>query len=100
MSQFADGGMVATKPYVSSGQYINKMSNYCSSCQYDVKKKTGEHACPFNSLYWHFLDRHQKVLTRNPRIGMMYRHWDNLEEAQRQAVLDQAETYLANINRL
>lgn len=54
MSQFADGGMVATKPYVSSGQYINKMSNYCSSCQYDVKKKTGEHACPFNSLYWHF----------------------------------------------
>ncbi|WP_340202905.1 cryptochrome/photolyase family protein [Ascidiimonas sp. W6] len=72
MSQYADGGIVATKPYVSSGSYINKMSNYCSSCHYNVKDKTGDKACPFNSLYWHFLDDKRKQLENNPRMGMMY----------------------------
>ncbi|WP_051786236.1 cryptochrome/photolyase family protein [Endozoicomonas numazuensis] len=52
MSQFSDGGLLASKPYAASGNYINKMSDYCKSCHYDVKRKTGEHACPFNSLYW------------------------------------------------
>ena len=66
MSQFADGGIVATKPYVSSGSYINKMSNYCKDCHYKVSKKTEEDACPFNSLYWNFLDdKKEKVLGRN-----------------------------------
>ena len=55
MSQWADGGIVATKPYVSSGSYIHKMSNYCETCKYDRTKRTGENACPFNSLYWNFL---------------------------------------------
>ena len=71
MSQFADGGILATKPYVSSGNYINKMSNYCSSCHYSVKDKFGETACPFNSLYWNFLDEKKEHFKNNQRMGMM-----------------------------
>ena len=72
MSQFADGGKIATKPYVSSGSYINKMSNYCSDCVYNVKEKTTEDACPFNSLYWNFLDDKRAYLEDNYRMKMMY----------------------------
>lgn len=72
MSQYADGGKIATKPYVSSGSYINKMSNYCSSCHYKVKEKTGPNACPFNSLYWNFLDDKKTKLFTNQRMRMMY----------------------------
>lgn len=72
MSQFADGGMIATKPYVSSGSYINKMSNYCSGCKYNVKERLGESACPFNSLYWNFLDDKRPQLASNFRMKMMY----------------------------
>jgi len=72
MSQFADGGLIATKPYVSSGSYINKMSNYCSSCKYNVKERLGENACPFNSLYWNFLDDKRPQLSKNFRMKMMY----------------------------
>ena len=72
MSQFADGGILATKPYVSSGSYVNKMSNYCTGCSYDKKKRIGEDACPFNSLYWNFLDDKKEELRGNNRMGMMY----------------------------
>jgi deoxyribodipyrimidine photolyase-related protein len=72
MSQFADAGMVATKPYVSSGSYINKMSNYCKDCHYSVHEKEGEKACPFNSLYWNFLAEKYHLLRDNPRMQMMY----------------------------
>jgi len=71
MSQFADGGIVATKPYVSSGSYINKMSNYCKDCHYNVNKKEGEEACPFNSLYWNFLDDKREHFKDNQRMNMM-----------------------------
>ncbi len=71
MSQFADGGIVATKPYVSSANYINKMSNYCSDCQYSHTKKIGEDACPFNALYWNFLDEKKEHFKNNRRMGMM-----------------------------
>ncbi|GEQ87116.1 cryptochrome/photolyase family protein [Patiriisocius marinistellae] len=71
MSQFADGGIVATKPYVSSGSYINKMSNYCGKCFYNVKLKTEDNACPFNSLYWNFLDDKRKFFKTNNRMAMM-----------------------------
>ncbi len=71
MSQFADGGIVATKPYVSSGSYINKMSNYCKGCHYKVSKKTEEDACPFNALYWNFLDEKQQYFKDNQRMRMM-----------------------------
>lgn len=72
MSQYADGGILATKPYVSSGSYVNKMSNYCANCCYDKKKRIGENACPFNSLYWNFLDDKREELRGNNRMGMMY----------------------------
>jgi len=71
MSQYADGGLVATKPYISSGSYINKMSNYCKGCHYKVSKKTEEDACPFNALYWNFLDDKRVHFAKNQRMSMM-----------------------------
>jgi deoxyribodipyrimidine photolyase-related protein len=71
MSQYADGGILATKPYVSSGSYIQKMSNYCDSCHYKVKDKFGDNACPFNSLYWNFLDDKKSHFQNNQRMAMM-----------------------------
>ena len=71
MSQYADNGILATKPYVSSGNYIKKMSNYCDKCHYNAKDKLGEKACPFNSLYWNFLDEKKEHFANNQRMGMM-----------------------------
>jgi deoxyribodipyrimidine photolyase-related protein len=100
MSQFADGGIVGTKPYVSSATYIDKMSNYCGNCHYKKEIKTGEKACPFNSLYWNFYDRNEDKLAKNPRIGMMYNVWRKMEQSQKTALLNQAEIYLSKINEL
>ncbi|MFC3416682.1 cryptochrome/photolyase family protein [Algoriphagus hitonicola] len=98
MSQFADGGIVGTKPYVSSANYIKKQGNYCDHCAYSHKEKVGEKACPFNSFYWHFYDRNRDKLEKNPRIGMAYRTWDKMKN--KQEILDQAEKYLNNIDSL
>ena len=100
MSQYADGGIVATKPYISSANYIRKMSDYCDNCAYDHKKRTGAHACPFNSLYWDFLHRHRSKLEKNPRIGMMYRSWDRMKDDTREGLLVQAARYRADLNAL
>ncbi|MDN3677536.1 cryptochrome/photolyase family protein [Flavobacterium paronense] len=100
MSQFADGGIVGTKPYVSSAAYIDKMSNYCGSCFYKKDLKTGEKACPFNSLYWNFYDRNEDKLSKNPRIGMMYNVWRKMKPETKTALLEQADYYLKNINEL
>ncbi|TDB63491.1 cryptochrome/photolyase family protein [Arundinibacter roseus] len=100
MSQFADGGLIGTKPYVSSANYIDKMSSYCDGCFYDKKKKIGEKACPFNSLYWHFYNRHEALLQKNPRIGMVYPTWKRMKEADREGIIKQAELYLDQINDL
>lgn len=94
MSQFADGGIVGTKPYVSSANYIKKMSNYCKGCHYDPSIRHGDKACPFNSLYWHFYDRHRDKLARNPRIGMMYRTWDKMNPDEKMKILQHAEDLL------
>lgn len=98
MSQFADGGIVGTKPYVSSANYIHKMGNYCNHCAYSHTKKTGEGACPFNSLYWHFYDRNRDKLENNPRIGMAYRTLDKLKN--KEELMNQAEEYLKNLEDL
>lgn len=100
MSQWADGGRVATKPYVSSANYIHKMSDYCLQCAYDHKKSHGEAACPFNCLYWDFVDRHRGRLQKNPRIGMMYRIWEQKEKSEKARILKQAEAYKKDLNRL
>jgi deoxyribodipyrimidine photolyase-related protein len=100
MSQFADGGIVGTKPYVSSASYIDKMSNYCGSCYYKKSTKTGDKACPFNSLYWNFYDKNESKLAKNPRIGMMYNVWRKMKPEDKTALLEQADFYLKNINNL
>jgi len=100
MSQFADGGIVGTKPYVSTANYIDKMSHYCGSCFYNKKEKIGEKSCPFNSLYWNFYDKHTDKLAKNPRIGMAYRLWNKMDGEKRAAILEQAEKHLANIENL
>ncbi|MFN3236914.1 MAG: cryptochrome/photolyase family protein [Pseudomonadales bacterium] len=100
MSQAADNGIMATKPYAASGNYINKMSDYCKGCYYKVKEKTGERACPFNSLYWHFMHKHRAELEKNPRIGMVYRNWDKNSQQEQKLVLDRAQWCLDNINQL
>jgi deoxyribodipyrimidine photolyase-related protein len=98
MSQFADGGVVGSKPYVSSGAYIDRMSDYCGGCTYSVKDKSGLKACPFNLLYWHFLTRHRGRFEGNPRMAQMYRTWDRMDETHRATVLRDAETFLARLD--
>ncbi|TGD62386.1 cryptochrome/photolyase family protein [Tabrizicola sp. WMC-M-20] len=94
MSQFADGGVLGSKPYAASGAYIDRMSDYCGSCRYKVKDKTGPDACPFNLLYWHFLLRHRDRFQANPRMAQMYRTWDKMDETRRQDTLSEADAFL------
>lgn len=94
MSLFADGGLLGSKPYAASGNYINKMSDYCGSCRYDVKKRTGDDACPFNALYWSFLERNSDKLSGNPRLTQPYNVWRRFPAAERKAVLEQADQFL------
>ncbi len=98
MSQFADGGVVGSKPYVSSGAYINRMSDYCGGCAYDVAQKSGPGACPFNLLYWHFLQRHRARFAQNPRMAQMYRTWDRMDDTRKVAVLAGADAFLARLD--
>ncbi|HBH07462.1 MAG TPA: cryptochrome/photolyase family protein [Flavobacteriales bacterium] len=95
MSQYADGGLLATKPYISSGSYINKMSNYCSECAYNVKTRTDENACPFNSLYWNFLNTNKDKLSSNPRMSMMYRLLDKIPKEELRQLTQRAEAIIA-----
>lgn len=100
MSQYADGGIVGSKPYVSSANYIDKMGHYCDGCQYDKSQKTGAKACPFNSLYWNFYDRHTDKLSKNPRIGMAYVTWQKTNPTLKTEILAQASYYLEHLEEL
>ena len=100
MSQFADGGKLASKPYAASGNYISKMSDYCENCAYSVTQKTGPKSCPFNSLYWHFLVRNRDTLKDNGRINRAYSTWDRMPKDKRSAYLKTAEHYLENLESL
>ena len=100
MSQFADGGMLATKPYVSSAAYLDKMGDHCQHCAYRRKERLGERACPFNALYWDFHMRHEPLLRRNPRIGMVYRQIDKMSPAQRDAIAEQARGLRLRLGQL
>jgi deoxyribodipyrimidine photolyase-related protein len=100
MSQYADGGIVATKPYVSSAAYLHKMGDHCQQCRYDYALRTGSSACPFNSLYWHFLERHAPKLRKNPRMTMMYRVWDKFDADTKADILGHANTCLQEMDTL
>jgi deoxyribodipyrimidine photolyase-related protein len=82
---------------VSSATYIDKMSHYCGSCYYKKAIKVGEKSCPFNSLYWNFYDKNEGKLSKNPRIGMMYKVWQKMKIEDKTALLEQADFYLKNI---
>jgi deoxyribodipyrimidine photolyase-related protein len=99
MATFADGGILASKPYVSSGNYINKMSNYCRNCQYDVKQKTGAKACPFNYLYWNFVDAYRQDFNENGRISVMTGMFDRKSESEQQEIKDSAQEFITNLPR-
>ncbi|OOE96948.1 cryptochrome/photolyase family protein [Salinivibrio sp. IB643] len=100
MTQFADNGLVGTKPYAASGAYINRMSDYCGDCHYSVKEKVGDNACPLNALYWHFMQRHRDRFSQNPRMAMPYRNWDKMDAAQREAMIERADYLLAHLDNL
>ncbi len=100
MSQFADGGLLATKPYVSSAAYIGRMGNYCKACHYNAKERLGERACPFNALYWDFFDRHATRFEKNPRIGMAYRQLAKMAPVERSTIREQAIFWRNNLNKL
>ena len=97
MALFADGGLLGSKPYAASGNYINKMSDYCSGCAYDVKRKTGEGACPFNALYWDFLARNEDKLRGNPRLAQIYRTWDRMADDKRADYRKSATAFLETL---
>ena len=98
MILFADGGLVATKPYASTGSYINKMSNYCENCEYKVSIKNGTEACPFNYLYWDFLDRNREKLSSNFRMTMMYKTYDRMDESKKTKIREDTEIFLKSID--
>ncbi|MFN9163668.1 MAG: cryptochrome/photolyase family protein [Alphaproteobacteria bacterium] len=97
MSQFADGGMVGSKPYAASGAYVDRMSDYCKGCRYKVKERTGKDACPLNSLYWDFLIRHRARFEGNPRMAQMYRTHDKMDAGVRRDLQAQAKRFLKHL---
>ena len=97
MSQFADGGLLGSKPYAAGGNYINKMSNYCGQCRYKVSLKSGHGACPFNYLYWDFVDRNRQALGQNPRMVQMYQTWDRMNDQQKDASRQSAARFLMDM---
>jgi len=98
MSQYGDGGLLGSKPYASSGSYINRMSDYCKSCVYNVKERVGEKACPFNALYWHFLDRNKDKLEGNNRLAMPYRNLEKMDAKTRKELLHQADSFIDSLS--
>ncbi|MAQ63988.1 MAG: cryptochrome/photolyase family protein [Actinobacteria bacterium] len=97
MVLFADGGVVASKPYAASGSYIKKMSNYCDKCQFSPNEKLGEKACPFNYLYWNFFLENKIRLSKNPRLGMVYRTLSKFDEDKQYQIQDHANKFLVSM---
>ena len=99
MGQFADGGLMASKPYVASGKYIQRMSNHCKGCKYDPALSVGEQACPYTTLYWDFLMQHEVLLKKNPRMAMQLKNLARLDAPTREAIGTQAAAHRAEAGR-
>ena len=97
MALFADGGLMASKPYAASGAYINRMSDYCRHCRYDVRAKSGDEACPFNYLYWNFLIENEVKLRGNPRLNMPYKTLERMSETKRRRIREDSVAFLRKI---
>ena len=97
MALYADGGTVGSKPYAASGAYINRMSDYCKGCHYDVRQSVGARACPFNALYWDFIARHAALLDGNPRMAMPLRGWRNMAPDKAEALRHRAALLLRRV---
>ncbi|MFN7091978.1 MAG: cryptochrome/photolyase family protein [Allorhizobium sp.] len=100
MALYGDGGIMASKPYAASGKYIDRMSNFCGGCRYDPKLTTGPKACPFNALYWDFLDRNTEKLARNPRLSNMYATWRRMDPFKQDAIRKHAAQVLETLNTI
>jgi len=100
MALYGDGGIMASKPYAASGKYIDRMSNFCGGCRYDPKLTTGSKACPFNALYWDFLDRNTEKLARNPRLSNMYATWRRMDPFKQDAIRKHATEVLDRLDSL
>ena len=98
MSQFGDGGLLGSKPYVASGKYIERMSNYCKTCPYDPSKSTGPAACPYTTLYWDFLMRHEILLGSNARMAMQLKNLRRMDATTREAIARQAAHHRAEVS--
>ncbi len=97
MSQHGDGGLMASKPYIASGKYIQRMSNYCAGCRYDPGLSTGPKACPFTTLYWEFLLRHEPRLRANQRMAMQVRNLARLTDGEKEDIIEQAQSIRASL---
>ena len=100
MTQFGDGGIVATKPYAASGSYVNKMSDYCKNCHYKVKLKTEDNACPLNSLYWNFVAQNSDYFKSNSRMTMIYKSWDKMDHDLKNQLIKKAQAVILDIENL
>jgi deoxyribodipyrimidine photolyase-related protein len=93
MSQYADNGLMASKPYIASGKYIDRMSNHCKGCKFNPSESTGESACPFTTLYWDYLNKHAEVLSKNPRMLMQLKNLNRLTDKDKEAITVQAQKH-------
>lgn len=99
MSTFADGGVLASKPYVSGGNYINKMSDHCKNCSYKISKKTGDDACPFNYLYWNFVDNHREAFEENGRVSFMVNMYGKKSENEKNEIRESSHRFISELKR-
>ncbi len=97
MALHADGGLMASKPYAASGKYIQRQGDHCKQCVYNPAKTTGEGACPYNSLYWHFIDRHQALLASNPRMNLALKNWARKEQDEQQVIVQWDDIVLTRL---
>jgi deoxyribodipyrimidine photolyase-related protein len=99
MSQFADGGLMASKPYIASGKYIDRMSNHCKNCRFNPAESTGDTACPFTTLYWDYLNKHSDSLAKNPRMLMQLKNLNRLSDDAKSLISKQASIHRSSLTQ-